>query len=298
MSLSRRHMPPLGCLTAFETVARLGSVTDAARELDLTQSAVSRQIQKLETLVGCPLFERNRKRLYLTTNGTNYAQEIRAALAQISTATIALQANPDGGVLDLAILPSFGTHWLAPRLPGFLRAHPGITLNMSTRIVPFDFANENFSAAIHYGDGNWPGAGRLKLWDEQIVAAASPALLQSAPAADLPRLQLQTRPQAWAEWSKSHGLADPGRPAMIVDQFATMLRAALAGLGVALIPDYLVEQELDRGNLVVLPQTHPVSTGAYYLVWPEGTEHDPALSAFRTWLDEESRPIRVQALSR
>ncbi len=286
--MTRRFSPPISCLTAFEAVARLGSVVGAAQELDLTQSAVSRQIQKLEALVGTPLFERARKRLKLTEPGARYAREVRAALAQISNATIALQANPDGGVLNLAILPSFGTHWLAPRLPGFMRAHPGITLNLSTRIVPFDFAAEGFHGAIHFGRDDWPGAQAVKLWDETMLAVVAPALLQEGAAPDLPRLQLETRPDAWAQWAAAQGREEPGRPAMVVDQFATMLKAAQAGLGVALMPDYLVESALAQGSLVVLPQTKPVSTGAYFLVWPTGGTTYPALVAFRDWLRRES----------
>ncbi|WP_368184612.1 LysR family transcriptional regulator [Aestuariibius sp. HNIBRBA575] len=297
MTASRSRTPGLSCLTAFEAVARLGSVTDAASELDLTQSAVSRQIQRLETQLGTSLFERDRKRLRLTQPGRHYASEIRAGLAQISAATIALQANPDGGILNLAILPSFGTHWLAPRLPDFLRNHPGITLHMSTRTVPFDFTaapgEAAFHAAIHRGQNDWPGTNALKLWDEQILAVASAQLLQSGKAQSLPRLQLETRPQAWAQWSTDQGWAEHRQPVMVVDQFGTMLRAALAGLGVALMPDYLVAQELENGTLVQLPDTKPTSTGAYYLVWPEKGGENPTLVAFRDWLSSQPAPVPI-----
>lgn len=292
MVASRRFTPPLSCLTAFEAVARLQSVTDAARELDLTQSAVSRQIQKLEQQVGGVLFERDRKRLHLTAQGESYAREIRAALAQIQTATIALQTNPDGGALNLASLPSFATHWLAPRLPVFLRAHPGITLNMSTRLVPFDFTDESFHAAILHGHGDWPRVGAMKLWDEQMLAVAAPDLLETGALATLPRLQLETRPDAWINWFAAQGLPEPGRPAMVVDQFGTMLRAAQAGLGVALMPDYLVAQEIKAGSLVALPGARAVSIGAYYLVWPETGGEYPALVAFRDWL-QQAASVRI-----
>lgn len=291
--MSRRFTPPMSCLTAFEAVARLGTVSDAARELDLTQSAVSRQVQKLEVLLGHALFRRDRKRLVLTGPGARYAEEVRHALAQITNATIALKANPDGGALNLAILPSFGTHWLAPRLPEFMRAHPGITLNLSTRTVPFDFAGEGFHGAIHFGRDDWEGAGSVKLWDEQAVAVVAPALLAGETAEALPRLALETRPEAWRTWDRVQGI-DVGRnpsakPAMVVDQFATMLRAAQAGLGVALMPDYLVESALAEGSLRPLPNAQPVSTGTYFLVWPENSAQDPALVAFRGWLLKECR---------
>ena len=284
---SRRFTPPMSTLIAFEAVARLGSVTEAAAELNLTQSAVSRQIQKLEQLLASELFERQRKRLVLTPHGARYAGEIRAALSQITNATIALKANPDGGSLNLAILPSIGTHWLAPKLPDFFADNPGITLNMSTRLVPFDFSFESFHAAIHYGRKTRPGTESMKLMDEQIVAVAAPEWLSGARVQSLPRLSLQTRPYAWAEWSKVNGWDGTTQPAMVFDQFATMMRAAQSGLGVALMPDYLVDVEISRGTLVELEGTQRVSMGAYLLVWPEGGGDYPALAAFRRWLSSQ-----------
>ena len=286
MSRARRFTPPMPWLSAFETVARLGSVTDAARELDLTQGAVSRQIQKLEDSVQVPLFQRDRKRMTLTPQGANYADQVRAAVNQIATATIALQANPLGGALNLAILPAFGAHWLAPRLPGFLREHPGITLNLGTRTDPFDFAQETFHGAIHFGQDDWPDTEALKLWDEQVVAVMSPDLQVPDIEAltQVPRLQLASRPDAWGRWFAAHGMVATGSPAMVLDQFATMAQAAQSGLGVALMPDYLVANDLSEGKLITMPGVQKVSVGAYYLVWPRLGRDYPALGALRDWL--------------
>ncbi len=122
-------------------MARLGSVTEAA-ELALTQSAVSRQVQELEAHLGIALFLRQRKHLVLTGAERAYAEEIRAAIGQITAATMRASIDPKGRTLELAILPAFGTHWLAPRLPGFFAVHPGVTLNLTTRTRPFDFATQ------------------------------------------------------------------------------------------------------------------------------------------------------------
>ena len=286
MALSRRFTPPMSWLSAFEAVARLGSVTDAARELDLTQGAVSRQVQKLEDAVQAPLFQRDRKRMVLTPQGAAYADRVRKAVGEIAAATIALQANPEGGALNLAILPAFGAHWLAPRLPDFLRAHPGITLNLGTRTEPFDFSQEEFHGAIHFGADDWPNTGALKLWDEQVIPVAAPDLAAQdvGAIAALPRLQLQSRPWAWDSWFAIHGMDSAGAPAMVLDQFATMARAAQSGLGVALMPDYLVEKDIAEGRLALIPGAKPVSVGAYYLVWPAAGADYPALTALRDWL--------------
>ena len=290
MSVSRRHIPPIGWLTAFEATERLGSVTQAARELALTQGAVSRQLKKLEDLLGVRLMERSGRRVTPTPQGVIYAEQVRGAISQIGTATIALQANPEGGALNLAILPAFGTYWLAPRLPDFLRQNPGITMNLSTQIEPFDFATEEYHGAIHHGADDWPNAKAMKLWDEEVVPVLSPELYRDGmTAADLvalPRLQLKTRGSAWRWWCEAHGLEISEEPALVVDQFATMHKAVQAGLGVGLMPTYLVANDLADGQFATLPGAKPVHDGAYYLVWPESRSGYPALAAFRDWLKD------------
>lgn len=293
MTHPRRFLPPLPWLSAFEAVARLGSVTQAAEELDLTQGAVSRQIQKLEDRLGQPLFTRDRQRLVLTPSGAAYARELRGALSTIASATLSLASNPRGGLLNLAILPAFGTYWLAPRLPGFMAAHPGVTVNLATRTHPFDFAREEFHAAIHFGQRDWPGAGFLKLMEEENVAVAAPRLLAThdiarpADVAALPRLQIESRKGAWRRWFMAHGLGTEDRVAVQFDQFATMIEATKQGLGAALVPRFLVSGDLETGTLIALPQSEAGRFGSYYLVWPEAGADYPPLVALRGWLAEE-----------
>lgn len=290
----RRFLPSIHLLVAFEAVARHGTVTAAAEELSLTQGAVSRQLQALEDHIGVKLFGRERKRLRLTAAGAIYVDEIRAALKQIADASLRLKANPDGGTLNLAILPTFGTRWLTPRLPGFFARHAGITVNLTTRLVPFDFTAEGLDAAIHWGQPDWPGAGHLKIMDEEVVPACSPQLLAQRPvraAADLlelPLLHLATRPEAWERWFESHGAAHPPLTGMLFDQFATMEKAAVHSVGVALLPTFLIERELDEGLLVSAFGAPETGRGAYYLAWPlERSEYAPLIQ-FRTWLAREA----------
>ncbi|MDF2810064.1 MAG: hypothetical protein K0S56_1095 [Microvirga sp.] len=158
MTTARRFLPSMSLLRAFEASARHQSFTAAAAELNLTQGAVSRQIRVLEELLASDLFLRERQTVRLTAAGETYAMEIREALRRISSATLSFRANPQGGTLNLAILPTFGTRWLAPRLPQFLRENPGITINVTTRLAPFDFNLEHADAAIHFGGPDWPGA--------------------------------------------------------------------------------------------------------------------------------------------
>lgn len=216
MQPSRRFLPSTALLAAFEAAARTGSVTLAAKELSLTQGAVSRQIKSLEEQLGVELFVRERQTIRLTPAGEAYAREICDALRKISTASFNLRANPRGGTLNLAILPTFGTRWLAPRLPRFLAQNPGVTVNLATRLSYFDFRSEPLDAAIHFGSPDWPGAEMVLLRSEEVVPACSPELRKQfhfRSAGDIRKallLSISTRPNAWDQWFLAQGV--PGRP--------------------------------------------------------------------------------------
>ena len=295
MPYARRYIPSISLLAAFEATARLGSVTLAARELDLTQSAVSRQIKGLEDQLQVQLFVRDRQTIRPTSAGAAYADEVRTALDRISSASLNLYANPGGGMLNLAILPTFGTRWLAPRLPGFLNAHPGITINLVTRIAYFDFRTEPVDAAIHFGLPDWPGGEMVLLRSEQVLPVCSPALKAEftfAGPADLrqaPLLHLTTRPQAWNRWFVAQGVTESHVVGAHFDQFATAAQAAAAGLGIGLLPSFLIEDELASGKLVVVLDAPYESAEKYYLVWPEGRSSYPPLASFKSWLVAEAQ---------
>lgn len=290
----RRFLPNLSLLAAFEAAARLGSVSAAARELSLTQSAVSRQIKALEEQIEVALFLRERQTIRLTPAGEAYAREIRDALRKISTASLNLRANPFGGTLNVAILPTFGTRWLAPRLPDFLAANPGVTINMVTRLSIFDFRQEPIDAAIHFGKPEWTGGDMVRLRRETVVPVCSPELrarFRFAEAADLRKaalLHLTSRPDAWEHWLTAFGAPAVGVHGMLFDQFHTLAQAAIAGLGVALLPVFLFESELRSGQLVRALDLPQQSAGAYYLVWPTDRANHPPLVAFRDWIVAQS----------
>lgn len=293
MLIPRRFLPSLPLLTAFEAAARTGSITAAGKELSLTQSAVSRQIRALEEQLEVELFHRERQKIRLTASGEIYAREIREALRKISSASLNLRANPFGGTLNLAILPTFGTRWLAARLPRFLAAYPGITLNLFTRLSMFDFRMESIDAAIHFGQAEWNGAELVHLRNEIVVPACSPELKAKfgfERPADLlaaPLLHQTTRPDAWERWMDLNDVEAGAVHGMLFDQFATAAQAAMAGVGVALLPEFLIEEELQSGKLVKAVERSTPSAGAYYLVWPSDRGDHPPLVAFRSWILEE-----------
>lgn len=297
MIAPRRFLPSIASLRALEALDRLGSASAVAVELSLTQSAISRQLQALERQMGADLILRSRKRLTLTPAAQDYIVEIRQALTLIANASLRLQVAPLGGTLNLAILPAFGMRWLMPRLPDFARLHPEVTINMSTRLEPFNFDSEPFDAAIHFGNAQWPDTGNLLLRHEQVIPVCAPELLPTDQPVSarqiqaLPLLHIQTRPRAWQDWFLRQGLGKPGLlSGTMYDQYATISHAALHGLGVALMPDYLVEQDLATGRLIALHATPTEAEGAYYLVWPQSKSGDPSLRHFRDWLAPQAQP--------
>jgi len=289
----RRFLPSVSLLAAFEAVLRTGSTAAAARELDLSQGAVSRLIQHLELQLGRQLFVRHRRRLVPTEAARTYGRDITRALDMIQRSSMELVANPEGGILSLAILPAFGTRLLAPRLGRFALLHPGVTINLATRLKRFDFSVEGFDAAIHFGADDWREAGHMKLFGERLTACISPRLLETnrietvESMRDLPLLRLETRPTAWDRWFEAQGGRSIRSGGMLFDQFAPMIQACVAGLGVALLPDYLANPEIKEGRLMPVLRPSIEGTGWYWLVWPVSRASYPPLEAFRKWLAGE-----------
>lgn len=292
------ELPSLTALQAFEAAVRHRSFSRAAEELNRTQGAISRQVALLERYFRMPLFHREHPRVRPVPAAEVYARKVRAILDRLSAVTLELQASRGaGGVLNLAILPTFGTRWLIPRIPAFLALHPEVSLNFTTRIHPFDFETEELDACIHYGEEVWPGARLEHLMEEEVIVVCSPGLqrrarLRSPPdLASQTLLQLLSRPRAWEEWGEQIDWpgVDPRRGPRF-EHHLMVIQAALAGLGVALLPTFLIQEELATGQLVELfPGTAAMSRRGYWLVYPGRSARLPALQAFREWLHAELR---------
>ena len=290
---ARRHLPALSGLLALEAVERLGTTTAAARELNLTPGAISRALREVEAQLGVPLLIRDRQRLRPTPAARDYVAQARRALDLLGQAGQRLRAGGGGAVLSLAILPAFGMHWLAPRLRSFRLRHPGISLTLSTRLRPFDLAGEGVDAAIHYGRADWPDADHLLLMEDEVQAVAAPGLLPAPPDAvagllDWPLLQIESRMGDWGRWFAEQGLPGQRPEGMVFDQFATMQQAAIHGLGVALLPRFLIAEDLAAGRLVPVWGGPVRAAGSYWLVWPRNAVASPALTAFRDWIGGEA----------
>lgn len=286
----------MSLLVAFDAAARHLSFTRAAAELSLTQSAVSRQVQALEDLLEVPLFRRESRTIVLTDAGRMYQTELGTALQRIRNASLqAIAYRAGGGSFHLAVLPTFAAKWLMPRLNGFYAQHPGTLVHVHSRIGRFDLGLASIDAVIGVGEGPpaeiWPGMVAHPLLDETVLPIISPALeksIQLRKPADLLQhllLQVRTRPDAWHRWFVAQGL--PLQGMRLGPQFeltSHLIQAVASGIGVGLVPSFLVEEELRSG---VLQQAFdlPLVTGAtYYLFVPPDKLKLPPIAAFVNWL--------------
>lgn len=291
MIAPRRFLPSISSLLALEAVDRLGTATAAADELALTHSAVSRQLKALQDQIGVALLRREGKGLALTPAGTDYAASIRDYLQDLARASLKIRAAGERSSLNLAVLPAFGTHWLLPRLHRFSTEHPDITVNLGTRLSPFDFTREPFDAAIHFGGPDWPGANHLELARESVIPACSDTFLHAGPldANDLltlPLLHLESRPGAWEDWFAKQGCAPAHLRGMLFDQFSQMAEAAALGFGVALLPRFLAEAEFRAKRLHPVTDSYAEVDGAYHIVWPQVRSPSRALQKLLKWLEK------------
>ena len=296
----RRKIPNTTTLVAFEAAARHESFTKAASELSLTQSAICRQIASLEEFLGVHMFRRTKRGVVLTEAGRSYSRQIASRLDAVERDTLSIMAQQGMGVtIELAVVPTFATRWLMPRLGRFYADHAGVTVNLTTQTRPFLFDQTEFDAALYYGNAGWPGTEAHFLMREYPVPVCSPALMNGAAQlspdqiAELPLLQQSTRPYAWRDWFHSLQRKFPhDMTGTRLELFTMLAQAAIQDMGVALIPPMLIEEELRSGKLVVACDHAFEDEKAYFLIFPEQKSEKALLQSFRDWLVEEALVYR------
>ena len=292
-----KDLPPLNALRAFEAAGRHLSITRAADELCVTVAAVSHQVKTLEDYLEVRLFRRVGNSLFLTDAGQACLPGLRAGFAELERAMDALRQHDLHGALVLSVAPVFATKWLIPRLDGFHAAHPDIDVRISTTLELAEFERDGIDAAIRAGRGRYPGIASHRLFGESVVPMCSPALLNGEHALVAPEdlrhhvllhfdwpSQEQVTP-GWAAWVKSTGVKDVDAtrgPRFTQPDYA--MQAAVEGIGVVLGWRSLAQADLDSGRLTI-PFDLPLQMDvAFYLVYPEASEHRPKLARFREWL--------------
>lgn len=289
--MSRRRLPSLSALRAFEAAARHESAKQAAEELSVTATAISHQIRALEETLGVVLFLRKPRQLELTAAGRELQQVLESAFDSIGAAVERLSAVPSRQAITLSTTPAVAVRWLLSWVCMLRDAHPDIDLRIHASHEPVALDGVTADIAIRYGDGRWPGLVAEKLFDNTFVPACSP-LLNLHDAGELPRHSLihfrnqlaVSSPVDWVVWQKQAQVPGLDVSAGLVFSDEThAVSAAVGAQGVALMSRQLIEDELREGRLV--QPFGPVLEGKpFFLVYPESRRHDPAILAVRDWI--------------
>ena len=286
-------LPSLNGLRAFEAAARHLSFTQAAAELNVTQTAISHQIRRLEEQLGIRLFVRKNRALMLTREAQGYLPAVRAAFADLRQATERLKRRDREGLLTVSTTPSLAAKWLVTRVAQFQEVNPGIEVRISASTHLVDFRREEVDMAIRYGHGHWPGLRAEWLMAEELFPVCSPALLKGGKPlrrpADLANHMLihsMASREDWQLWLTAAGLPTDlaKRRGMSFDQSYMAIQAAVDGHGVALGRTAFVEADIAAGRLVVPFDVVLPASAAFYVVAPLETADQPKIVLFRDWL--------------
>jgi LysR family transcriptional regulator, glycine cleavage system transcriptional activator len=286
-----RSLPPLAAVRVFEAAARHENFTTAARELGMTQAAVSHQIRLIEASAGQQLFRRQRQRVFLTDAARSAAADITKGLDTIEAAFARLRTEDDA-MLTISTTQTFANTWLAWRLGRFQMSHPKIAVRLSVGDKLSDFVSDGIDVAIRSGGGSWPGLEAHLLLVQDFTPMCSPAFLSAQGGhmepADLLKLPLIShQDSSWGRWLHDAGLsaaAEQPLPGVRLDSQANEGHAAMAGQGVAMLTPFFWRQDIAENRLVQLFAQVSTLGDGYWIVYPEHRRLTPKIKRFREWL--------------
>jgi LysR family glycine cleavage system transcriptional activator len=297
------QLPPLNTLPVFEVAARRLNFTHAARELGLTQTAVSHQIKLLERFLGAKLFHRRQRQLSLTSQGISFLAVVQASLNQLRSGTEEVIAASSRSTVTIGVPPTMGSHWLIPRLRRFAEMHAGIDIELNLALST-DAQPDRADAVIRFGKAaQWPELKAIHLFREDAFPVCSPTL--ATPDRPLRRpsdllhhtlIHVSTHIDEWSRWlSAARVTQTPRNAGLRFELTSAALSAALAGLGVAIVWRGYVERELEDGRLIApFPILLPPA-GANYLTYREGAAKESALGLVAAWLQDEGKAEEAAA---
>jgi DNA-binding transcriptional LysR family regulator len=291
----RRHIPSLSALQAFESAGRLLSFTRAARELNVSQSAVSRHIRALEEELGVALFQRVDQRVLLTPAATRYVRAIRACLDEIEATTFDLKTGRhDSGTIHLVTPPTFGARWLVPRLPDFTARHPEIQLRLSVKADAVDFGNAVFDAAISFGARPPSHIGFEQLTRGELIAVCSPRLgLRSKSDRGLAEMRRYKLLELGSD--RSWNMVFQQNRVRLFDEdsilrfeyFDAGIQSAISGEGILLVQPFLVVEHLRNGALILVSPRKFKSESFYHFCFTRPKRINNSIKLFGAWLKDE-----------
>ena len=296
-------LPPLPALRAFESVARLGSVTRAADELNVTHSAISHQVRVLEEYLGIALIDRSARRMHLTHDGRTYAYQIRQSLQQIGGMTERITQRAQSEYLTIGVLPSFATHWLIPRLPLFRKEYPDWRIELVAGLDMVDFDQSPVDCAIRFGNVSMHGLRSESLMSDWqlLIAEANDSRYHSEQSAHeaLTIGSSLFANEDIANWALEAGIDTPTlHEPIIVNDSNLALEAIRTGLiGCALMRWSIAAHWISQGHLKKVTPHMSKHVSGYHLVCPNRNHDSSKLNVFRAWLKQQCNEFEQQTLS-
>lgn len=307
MSL-RSRLPPANSLVAFEAAARTLNFTRAASELNVTQAAVSRQMQLLERHLGVALFHRAPRALRLTAAGQRLHKAVSMGLEHIAGAVAELRRSGPRADLTVSTSVTFASYWLMSRVAKFRAAHPEIELKLVASAPVADLGAAGIDLAVRYGAGTWPGVRTIHLMDNEVFPICAPAYLAGRPPPQQPAdllgetlLHLAEYDRNWVTWEAwldNLGVEwRPRRRGVEFNNYLVLIQAVLDGQGIALGGGRLAGDLIGRGALVRPLDATLRSSRAFYLLLPEDVPLSRPAALFLHWIMAEAQaPYATAAL--
>jgi len=299
---SRSRLPKLSAILAFETAARTGSLTRAADSLALTAAAVSQQIRQLEQHLGIQLFIRAKSGVTLTEQGADYLAYVQEAFETLRVAQQHVDRQRGQETLTIFALPALASKWLNPAIGDWLARHPQLDIRLHATHAAVDFAASAADFALCFGDQDYPLLEKVRLFQDGVQPVCSPQRQAAGDWARQPLIHVDWGKESqflpgWHEWFTAAGLPPPQRRGLTYNLTSLAIDAAVAGQGILLGQQSLIQRELANGTLVPLAETVLPLSKPYYVVYPQRTLDKPKAAEFLAWLqsiapsDTDRQPI-------
>lgn len=296
------HLPSLKAIRVFEEVAHFNNVARAAEELNITPSAASHQLAKLEKQLGCILFNRSAKGVTLTLAGEHYLNEISPLMLGLAQATADISDEKARSALRIHCAPSFGLLWLLPRVHKFREKYPEFQLTLSCSYENLSFSRDNIDIAVRHGFPDWKSFEIKTIRHEKMSVLAAPAYLAKYPVNKPEELKqhaliLSESPLLqWPQWFAAQQLPQPDKDWLFrFDRSYMSLEAAMLGHGIIFESELLAEEYLRSGKLVnVFSVDFSLPVSAHHLVYPRGFAQFPRVSHFLKWINDELETIKTK----
>ncbi|EAR53106.1 regulatory protein, LysR:LysR, substrate-binding [Oceanicola granulosus HTCC2516] len=286
-----RHVPSLAALRGFEAAARLGSLSAAARELNVTHAAIAQHVRTLEDHFGIPLLQRQGRTMAVTVEGQPLARALGEAFGIIGAASRDMLDTGSSRALRVALTPSFAANWLMPKISGFWLKHPEVTLELMPNNDLVDLRADGIDLAIRYGRGGWPGLDSEPLVVASLYAVGAPGRYRATEGEGLAQFAGETwildrGAREEQIWALSHGIDLAEERVLQFDSAQLAMEAAKAGLGITILPRPILLADIRAGRLTVLGAQEEAEV-AYHLLTRPGTISQ-ARDLFVRWLKSEA----------